>query len=45
VWGTLTHATVLGAADIHAKRLDDLLVATEDGRLFEVGNPEVELYY
>lgn len=45
VWGQLTPKTVLGSADVHTKGMDDLLVATEDGRLFEVGNKDVEVYY
>lgn len=44
-WGKLTPATVLGAADLHCDTLDDVLVATEDGRLFEVDNNSVSVSY
>jgi len=44
-WGELTPRTVLGSADLHGDKCDDLLVATEDGHLFEVDNPNVKVYY
>lgn len=44
-WGELTRETVLGSADLNGDKCDEVLVATEDGRLFEVKNPNVKAYY
>lgn len=44
-WGELTRETVLGSCDLNCDRCDDLLIATEDGRFFEVNNRNVKAEY
>ena len=41
-WKVVTPKTRFGAGDIHGDKFDDLLIVTEDGRLFELDNTPYE---